>query len=697
MPIVRHQMPDGRVARFEVPEGTAPEQVNAFIQDFINKQSTEPESVEPQQPDFNMSEFVTKPPTLAGIGRSTAQFGQAALEGIAGLGDIAISPITYALNRAGANLQPMAQSVQQAGKAAGIPQPSNQIENVATNTAKMIGPTLATMGIGGPLASTSSSVAANVGKALASQPGQQLAAVTTGGLAANLAKEAGEGPITQFVAGLAGGIAPMTAQKITQGLVNTFGRATTKAAEEILTRNNIDMSGMSITSRKQLLKSVKDAIKTGDVDEAALKRYADYLNLGATPTQGRITLNQVKITHEKNLAKIGAASNDESLQALSNIERDNDMLLTQRINELGAQNADEAITSAYKIMSTLKRIDAPRKAAVDKAYKMVRTSDGRYAFLNTKHFSEKANQYLNEEQLGPALPKVVRTYLNDISSGKTPFNVNTLTQLDKRLSGQINKAIKAGDGETALAVGQVRKALSEAELDMHMQDVGEQTIALYQKARQMAANRFSIIDDTPALKAALDKADPDTFIQTFITGSGNKATVKDVQSLAKQLSSDPEAFEIARNQIANYLRTKATGGAADEVANFSAANFNKALRQLGVAKLRTFFGEDGLKQLKLLGRVASYEKFRPAGSAINTSNTATTIIGRSGGMANQLLNKIPGIGQYIGPIAGNVIRGVASGAESRMALNPSLANQLRQPGGLESLTAPAAGMITGSQ
>jgi len=32
MPIARFQMPDGRIGRFEVPEGTTPEQANALIQ-----------------------------------------------------------------------------------------------------------------------------------------------------------------------------------------------------------------------------------------------------------------------------------------------------------------------------------------------------------------------------------------------------------------------------------------------------------------------------------------------------------------------------------------------------------------------------------------------------------------------------------------------------------------------------------------
>lgn len=45
MPIARFQMPDGRVARFDVPEGTTPEQAQAAFQDFMATQKAVPEQV----------------------------------------------------------------------------------------------------------------------------------------------------------------------------------------------------------------------------------------------------------------------------------------------------------------------------------------------------------------------------------------------------------------------------------------------------------------------------------------------------------------------------------------------------------------------------------------------------------------------------------------------------------------------------
>jgi len=49
MPIAKFQMPDGRVARFEVPEGTTPEQAQAQFQQFVASQQPQPQQ---ESPDY---------------------------------------------------------------------------------------------------------------------------------------------------------------------------------------------------------------------------------------------------------------------------------------------------------------------------------------------------------------------------------------------------------------------------------------------------------------------------------------------------------------------------------------------------------------------------------------------------------------------------------------------------------------------
>lgn len=51
MPIARFQMPDGRIARFEVPEGTSPEQATSLMSNYFSGQQLEqPQQPQPEQP-----------------------------------------------------------------------------------------------------------------------------------------------------------------------------------------------------------------------------------------------------------------------------------------------------------------------------------------------------------------------------------------------------------------------------------------------------------------------------------------------------------------------------------------------------------------------------------------------------------------------------------------------------------------------
>ena len=57
MPIARFQMPDGRIARFEVPEGTSPEEAHSLVQQELQKETA---STEPVSPDYTTGEALKK-------------------------------------------------------------------------------------------------------------------------------------------------------------------------------------------------------------------------------------------------------------------------------------------------------------------------------------------------------------------------------------------------------------------------------------------------------------------------------------------------------------------------------------------------------------------------------------------------------------------------------------------------------------
>lgn len=69
MPVARFQMPDGRIGRFEVPEGTTPEQAQALIAQHLGGEAQQPKPAESTNPTDDMG---TVERLRAGTGRGMA-------------------------------------------------------------------------------------------------------------------------------------------------------------------------------------------------------------------------------------------------------------------------------------------------------------------------------------------------------------------------------------------------------------------------------------------------------------------------------------------------------------------------------------------------------------------------------------------------------------------------------------------------
>ena len=167
---------------------------------------------------------------------------------------------------------------------------------------------------------------------------------------------------------------------------------------------------------------------------------------------------------------------------------------------------------------------------------------------------------------------------------------------------------------------------------------------------------MKIVEATPALQAIRDGVEPDKFVNDFIIGKGKDAGVMSVARLKSAVRDSPDAQSAIREQIAAYLKSQAKGGSADELANFSQSGYNKALRNIGDRKLNLFFPKEQVEQLKALGRVASYEQVQPVGTAVNNSNTASTLGGMIDRIAGSaLLGKIPFGRQAVGEPLQNIM------------------------------------------
>lgn len=546
------------------------------------------------------------------------------IEGGASTIGLLSDPIAAAMRAGGLNVRNASDVGAGLADDFGLPKPENANERIANETAKLLVGTGGLMkGAGMAANMVASPVARGALTNLASNADLQAASTLGAGVSGGVAKEGGAGAGVQFAAALGGGLAaPMAyasaARPASQTIKNFL------QSKELDSRVNqiIATAEVQPDIARLIRNDVKEALRTGEnISPDAVRRLAEYKLVGATPMRSSLTLNPADITADRNLAKLGANSKDPAAQQLSNLQRNNDLVMMRNLNNLGAEQADDAMTAANKIIGALDIKDAAAKSNIKKYYDAAKNTQGRSAQLDGYTFTQKANDMLDQNLLGGQIPADVRNVLNGIAQGKIPFTVDVAEQY-KTAIGNLQRS--SNDRSVKAALGMVRQALDETPL---VSGQGEDAIKAFNAARKVNRDYMKIVESNPALQAVRDGVEPDKFVRTFILGNGGKANVSDVAALKDSLKGNDEAIKTIKNQIVGHLKSQATGGNADEIANFSPSAYKKALAQIGDAKLNMFFSPEDVRMLKTIANVSSYEKFQPTGSAVNNSNTASTAIG----------------------------------------------------------------------
>jgi hypothetical protein len=484
---------------------------------------------------------------------------------------------------------------------------------------------------------------------LSSNPAQQLASAAAAGGAGGYTRETGGNAGSQVAASLAAGVAAPFAMSGAQRAATSLRQAVTPRALspqqiDITINNSLRESGLKLDDlpadvARTIRADVHQAMQTKDnLSQEAVRRLADYRLTGLTPTRASLTLNPGDVTRQKNLAKLGANSSDPAAQQLAEVQNVNNKTLTQGLNSLGATNAGDPISGAQRIMGALSARNDRAKQIIGTAYQSARDTQGRAAMLDPATFTRKADDMLQEQLLQGKLPSDVRNLLNRTATGEMPLTVDVAEQLKTRIGELQRSTIDMAERK---ALGIVRSALDDTPLQPGQQ-IGKESIDAFNKARALNRSWMNIVDRTPALQAVRDGIEPDKFVQKFIVGTGDGASVMSVAQLKNSIKGNSDAMQAVKEQITAFLKNKALGGAADEVGAFSQSAYNKALNAVGDRKLNLFFSPDEVNQLKAIGRVASYEQVQPVGSAINNSNTASAMGGLLERLAGSpLLGKVP--------------------------------------------------------
>jgi hypothetical protein len=687
MPTYRITAPDGKSYDVTAPEGASEQDVLAYAQRSF-KMAAAPKAEAPSKPfGQQLNEAIADAPRQLGL------TGRYALEGIGGAFDALIGNPLRTLTAPVLGNKPTADTGGALADLVRLPKPQTAGERVVGDAARLLAGGAVPIAAGAKLAQLPG-LAGAVGAQMAANPGTQLASAAAAGAAGGYTRETGGNSGSQLAASLLAGLGTPLAMNGAQRAAAAVRQAVTPrpvAAPQVdITINNaIKDSGLQLGDlpadvARSIRADVAQALQTGaNLSEDAVRRLADYRLTGLTPTRASLTRNASDFTREKNLAKLGANSSDPAAQQLAEVQNANNRALTQGLNDLGAASAGDPISGAQRIMGALSARNDRAKAIIDTAYQSARDTEGRAAMLDPAAFTRQADDLLKKALLQGKLPADVRQLLNGTATGEIPFTVDVAEQFKTRLAEAARDASRAGDGSTAKAVGLVRQALEDTPLQPG-QNIGQQSIDAFNKARALNRSWMTIVERTPALQAVRDGIEPDKFVQQYIIGSGNGASTMGVAQLKNSIKGNADAMQAVKEQIAAYLKNRALGGAADEVGNFSQSAYNKALEAVGDRKLSLFFSPEEVGRLKAIGRVASYEQVQPAGAAVNNSNTA----GAMGGLLERLagsalLGKVPLGRAAIGDPLQNIVIGQQAG------------NALNAPRAL--LGAPGAAPVTPSR
>lgn len=647
----------------------------------------------------------------------TARYG---LEGVGQAAELVTEPVAGLMRWGGIPTKSTGQLATSLADTIGLPAPQTATERVVGDATRMVAGAGGIVGAGRGLANAG---AQTLGAFLSQQPTAQLTSAAGSGLAGGSVRESGGSEGEQMLGAVLGGLAGAAVPGVVSRATNAVKSAPGKLADLVnpgrsvpvqqmdaqikikLEGSGVDWEAIPEKVRQLVRQDVQQALKVGgDLDGQALQRLVDFRTVGATPTRGTVTLDPVQITKEKNLAKMGANSQNVNAQKLVSVESANNKALLDNFGRLGADRGADTHAMGEQAAGSLQSWLDARKGNVNQLYQAARDSNGRSVALDGASFTRQASQLLDDNLLGHALPKDVERHLNRIAMGEVPFNVDYAEQL-KTVIGKLQRG--TSDGSTRMALGMVRQALDEA-----MPATGvvgrsgvanpgnlpamrganavapleDGAIAAFNKARAANREMMQQVEKVPALKKLWDgDLAPDDFIKRFVTSPSAK--VQDVTELMNVMG--PEGKLALRDGVLGQLKAAATGGAQDEVAKFSAAGFRRALDQLGDRKLGMLFSKEDVQALKALSRVSQYTTHQPVGAAVNNSNSGALLAGKGLDLLNGMgrlgdLVKVAGIGDQVNVLVRGRQQAQALDAVSSIVRRPEAQQfQLRQ------LAAPA--------
>jgi hypothetical protein len=431
---------------------------------------------------------------------------------------------------------------------------------------------------------------------------------------------------------LLGGIGAKIADKVAPALSKGWNYArsklgmlssgnATEAAQgiinDVLQQAGVDPSKVAPGAMEQPVNQVAQALRTGAkpvpgaADTIARIGEAASLPVPVELSAGQAARDPMQYALERNWR--GVRGVGEPIQAM---EARQNAALAENLDALGAGSAPSRIDVSRNLMKAANEFDDKWQGTISKVYDAVKGTNGLPAAVDATAAMGDVGKKLSESFIAPeSLPGDVQRIYRGMQDGTLPLTVNDMLSVDKMLSRAQGSAT---DGNVRYAIGQIRQGLANAEVSGAD---GDAAIAMYNKAKAMAKQRFDFIDANPWYKDALSGAEPDKYFQKHVL-NGNAAPLNTMMNGLRQYN--PQLAQQVQGAVADFLKSKAAPRASgEEVPAFNHATFSKLVTDPNnVERLRAVFSPQDFDTLQSINNVARNIKTPPPGANVNYSGTA---------------------------------------------------------------------------
>lgn len=407
---------------------------------------------------------------------------------------------------------------------------------------------------------------------------------------------------------------------------------------EIVLDDVLRMKGMSLTElppgvKESLLNRIDGILsKGGTVKRQEMDRLIDYELTGTQPTVGTLNRDPAQVTAEQNLAKLAQGENGPN--SLASIKNQNNNIIINSIDDMGAGVAKPSKEAGDEVFGLFNSINERFKTKIKDLYNKALGSDGRDAWYDAVDFNAKVTQKLKDGNLLNRVPKQVKDDIAGFAENPKSFTVDAKSNFQSIIAEDMRTALRNGNGAEYKALKEVRDALEEVELGPG-QTFGEEATKAINEAKKASYEYNKMQDKIPALSDFRNpKVNSEDFFEKFFIRSKGDDFVASFNSL------DDAGKQVIKNNLLGHIKRAMTGDTTNDFAKVSAKGLEKVLNNIGKKKLEAVFTPVELRQIQALKNVAKSDSFMPVGSAVNTSNTASTLTKNFGAKIPFLQNAI---------------------------------------------------------